>query len=209
MRSTNHLLYPQLVPYVDTPEVAKWCQEISMHYPFEFILAKERMSKLGDYKYAKSLKNERHQITVNHNLNPHQFLITFLHELAHRIVVAKYSRRVKPHGEEWKGVFSSLLNSAITQDFFPQDIKKEIVQHTESPKASVISDELLYFALKKYDKKTAHLTLRDIGIGQRFIFKKRAFKKLEKKRTRAICESLQDKKHYYISLHAEVVAMSS
>ena len=40
----------------------------------------ERKTRHGDYR---QLPNNRHQITVNSNLNPYRFLITLIHEIAH------------------------------------------------------------------------------------------------------------------------------
>ena len=66
----------------------------------QFILSKPRKTKLGDYR---SIPNKNlFIITVNNDLNPVQFLVTALHEIAHHVTWIKYIRFVKPHGKEWK-----------------------------------------------------------------------------------------------------------
>jgi SprT protein len=40
-----------------------------------------RSSKLGDYRPPQ--RGLPHRISVNHNLNQHEFLITLIHEMAH------------------------------------------------------------------------------------------------------------------------------
>ena len=42
---------------------------------------KERKTRLGDHR---KLPNNKHQITINSNLNEYRFLITLIHEIAAR-----------------------------------------------------------------------------------------------------------------------------
>ncbi|MBQ0787816.1 MAG: SprT-like domain-containing protein, partial [Oceanihabitans sp.] len=63
---------------------------------------KERKTRHGDYR---KLPNNKHQITINANLNSYRFLITLIHEIAHLEAFTKYGRFIKPHGKEWKQTF--------------------------------------------------------------------------------------------------------
>ena len=51
-------------------------------YKIHLTITKERNSILGDYRHAINQKN--HRISVNGNLNKYAFLVTLLHEIAHR-----------------------------------------------------------------------------------------------------------------------------
>ena len=61
-------------------------------------------------------------------------------------------------------------------------------------------------ALNVYDNRSINdLTcLEELAIGQSFLFKKRKFLKLEKRRTRALCLELETQKKYTVPLIAEV-----
>ena len=60
-------------------------------------IVNQRQTKHGDFR---RLSSGQYQITINNNLNPHQFLLTLIHEIAHHVTFQKYGR-VKPHGKEW------------------------------------------------------------------------------------------------------------
>jgi len=51
--------------------------------------------------------------------------------------------------------------------------------------------------------------LKNVQIGQAFIFNEKPFIKLEKKRTRSICQQVDTKKKYLISEVAEVKLVTS
>ena len=89
------------------PSVAEYCFQLWQDHPFDFIVSKTRDSKLGDYRFS---PQKGHQITVNHNLNPYSFLVTYLHEVAHLLTYQTYKNKVLPHGNEWKKAFHDVLN---------------------------------------------------------------------------------------------------
>ena len=66
----------------------------------------ERKTRHGDYK---RLPNNKHQITINSNLNKYRFLVTLIHEVAHFETYKEYGRTIKPHGVEWKRTFQYLM----------------------------------------------------------------------------------------------------
>ena len=116
-------------------------------YPTHLIITRERITKQGDFKI---LRNGQSQITVNHNLNPYNFLLTLVHEIAHLVVHRTY-KRVKPHGQEWKNTFRSLMLPFINNAVFPNDLLPYLAQYFINPKAATGSDIQLSIALKKYD----------------------------------------------------------
>ena len=56
----------------------RYCSELWLHHKFRFIVKKKRVTKLGDYSYDRLLN--RHTITINGDLNPYAFLITYLQD---------------------------------------------------------------------------------------------------------------------------------
>ena len=49
---------------------------------FTLKIVNQRQTKHGDFR---KLPNGRFQITINNNLNPYQFLLTLIHEIAHLV----------------------------------------------------------------------------------------------------------------------------
>ena len=81
-------------------------------------IVSERQTKHGDFR---RLPNGHMQITVNNNLNPYQFLLTLIHEIAHHVTYQKFGR-VQPHGKEWKTVFQHLMLPFLQPEIYPKNI---------------------------------------------------------------------------------------
>src|ERR1039458_2828799 len=112
-----------------------------------------RKSKFGDYRPLRNKKHD-HQITINNDLNPYAFLVTLIHEIAHMYVYTRYKNRVKPHGPEWKNIYSEILEPFIDTDYLPNDVFESLLEHINSPTASSCSDHDLFQALKKYNPES-------------------------------------------------------
>ncbi len=165
-------------------------------------ISRNRKTKLGDYRSPQ--QNGVHKISVNHDLNPYSFLITFTHELAHLIVWEKYKNRAKPHGKEWKKEFKSLLKNFTGKNIFPEDVELALAQHFVKTPASSSSDTHLSTVLMKYDKNPK-LLLKDLPDGSVFtIHNGKSFRKIEKLRKRYRCECLDDKRMYFVNPLAPV-----
>ncbi|MFK7901086.1 MAG: SprT-like domain-containing protein [Cyclobacteriaceae bacterium] len=194
--NSKESVYTVLDSFLSSEEMSVWCTDLWNEYPFLFILTKDRKSKLGDYRFDR--RKKKHTITLNKTLSPHQFLITYLHEVAHRITQEIHKGRVAPHGKEWKGIFSSLLLKSVTFDYFPEDLVLIIKKHALNPKASCSADQALSLALKeKVDNN--QLLLADIQEGNDFIFRNKIYTKLKKRRTRSLCLDKASKRQYLIS----------
>lgn len=89
-----------------TRAAVSYCYDLWERYQFDFVAAKPRRTRLGDFR---AQLGYRERITVNVNLNPYNFLITYLHEVAHLEVYRKYKRRQPPHGKAWKIIFLDYL----------------------------------------------------------------------------------------------------
>ncbi|KYG79088.1 hypothetical protein MB14_17415 [Roseivirga ehrenbergii] len=185
------------------PEAAiEYCIKLWELYPFQFKVNRKRLSKLGDYRYDP--RAQSHTVTVNTDLNPYQFLITYIHEVAHRVVHKPRSRQL-PHGLQWKSKFQELILPMLNPSVFPDDVLRVLAKHMKNPKASTAADPKLVKVLAQYDVHTASQPiLESVVIGEEFFLRKRKFRKLEVKRTRALCLDLANNRRYLISQIAEI-----
>jgi hypothetical protein len=175
-----------------------------LQYNFNLKITPGRLTKLGDYRAA--TKTQRHQITVNHDLNPYSFLVTLVHEIAHLTNFEKHRNRVKPHGAEWKHEFRQLMIPFTNLDIFPIDVLEALEQYLMDPSASSCTDNNLLKALKKYDKPNSLVFVEDIEMNT--VFKTvngRYFIKGEKQRTRYLCKELKTNRQYLFASTAEVM----
>jgi SprT protein len=183
------------------------CVDWIVHLNIHLRITKSRASKYGDYRPHP--ERNGHIITVNHDLNPYSFLLTFIHEVAHLNCHKKYSRRAMPHGREWKHEFSTLLKFFLTKDIFPSDVHHAIRHYMHDPAASSCTDEHLSRALKKYNNGPGILHLEELPNGAVFRLqsdmRKLLLKKGERMRKNFRCYSLDTKKEYWVSPLAEVV----
>lgn len=187
------------VPNYGISIIDKWVHALSVH----FKVVPARKTKLGDCRYAINAKTQT-VITLNDNLQPIQFLVTALHELAHSKTFREQGHRVSPHGKEWQNNFKILLAECI--EVCPNPEHKSILQSVHRrPAATSGGNELLQSATKT---EGAHF-LKDLNANDIFEFRKRTFKKIKTLRTQVICEDLNNKRHYKIHGLAEVIPQSS
>ena len=176
--------------------------------PFRFVISKARNTKLGDFRFHK--KESAAVITVNENLAPENFLITYVHEVAHHWVYDQYQHRVQAHGIEWKKQFQELMMPFLSEDIFSAAVLKELKRHMRNPKASSQSDLKLCQALRKQEKGYEALPqLSDLSVGDTFKLENRIFQVLEFRRTRVRCQEIASKKNYLVHKLAEVEAIEA
>ncbi|MEQ9465813.1 MAG: SprT-like domain-containing protein [Ekhidna sp.] len=187
--------------FVPSPAVS-YCNKLYEQLGFEFKIKKARQTKLGDYRFHP--QSGRHTITINNDLNPYAFLVTYLHEVAHLVAFKQYGRRIQPHGKEWKQCFQQVSQPMLIAEIFDLRVLAALKKYFQNPKASSCSDPILYQLLKQFDDPSDKILLKDIPVGQPFEFNKKTFVKLEKKRTRSLCQEVQTKRKYMISDLAEV-----
>lgn len=206
MESLKRKFYDVLQKHLPANAI-DYCFDLWMKHRFRLKVVNNRRSKLGDYRYDPA--SDIHVITINHNLNPYNFLITYIHEAAHMAANKEYGRKKKPHGKEWKSVYRKLMQPMLTEAVFPADILKPLVKHMQNPPASSCSDEDLYKALRQYDNETNLEMLDNILPGEEFIFHKRLFKKEIVKRTRVLCCEVVTGRKYLIPKLAMVLKAGS
>ncbi len=184
-----------LVRYI--PQLAvEYCAELVIFHKINLHVEKERKSKYGDYSPHNGKGN---RISINHNLSKFDFLITFIHELAHHTTFVKYGNKHDPHGEEWKNEFQKNMFPFFEHEsLFPSDLKTAIAKHMRNPKYTHSADVKLLQVLKKYDEKKLNtIVLADLSNGTLFRMKgfDEVLKKIEKLRTYILCETLSNKKY--------------
>jgi len=172
-------------------------------YKFLFLIKRPRQRKLGDFKV--DLKTNQLTITINNNLHPYQFHLTFLHELAHLITHINYGLKVKPHGNEWKTEYKKLITESIEKNIFKGEIV-DILKKCYLQKTGFSSNCSKFDLFVKNLENLFWLSVEDIPVNTVFMLKtnNRQFKKLKKRRTRYICEEVQTKRQYLVSKDAEV-----
>jgi SprT protein len=174
-----------------------YCFQLWQETPFQLKITRTRQTKVGDFTSKRSIAHPR--ITLNHDLNPFLFLLTYVHEVAHLRVHLRFGNRVDPHGEEWKAAFKVLQQPMLRPDVFPADILDELSRHMVNPKASSFADTDLTKVLRRYDKDAGqYATLSDIPEGSIFRFQGRFFKKGKIRRTRVLCHEVKTKRHYLV-----------
>lgn len=178
------------------PASLDYCINLWQQNPFLFHLNKKRLSKSGDFT---SRQGEVPRITVNKDLHAFEFLITYVHEVAHHRVHQKHGFRAEAHGEEWKDTFRSLLSPLLVEGIFPGKVLLRLQEHMVNPKASTYSDSELTKLLRSYHPLAAKVTLlSELPEGSLFDLHGRWFKKGKLKRTRVLCLEVKSKRQFLV-----------
>lgn len=190
------------------PPAISYCLQLWQKQPFNFQITSSRKTKLGDFRYRRDRSIQT--ITLNGDLNPYQFLLTYTHEVAHLYAFIKFGVSIPPHGKEWKSTFQQLLYPILNERVFPLDLLVPLRQHMNNPKASTAGDLFLMKELSKYDNveplnKTTFLS--DLKPGSRFMLSGREFEKGETKRTRVICLEVKTGKKFLVAQMAKIQAV--
>lgn len=182
----------------------QYCAELIMYYKMHLHIEVERKGRYGDYTPH---SGKGYRISVNHNLSKFEFLITFIHELAHHTTHLKHGARHDAHGIEWKAEFKRVMRPFFELDIFPYDLRAILARHMQNPKYSQSADLKLLEVLKKYDLRKSHIvTLSQLPDGALFKMKndKNILRRLNKLRTYIACESEDGKWKYRVHAMAEV-----
>ena len=170
-------------------------------------ISRSRRTKLGDYRPP--VRHPNHRISINYDLNPYAFLITFIHEYAHLLVFEQYGTKALPHGKEWKAEYRKLMVEFFRLDVFPPELQTLLEDSIRNAKASTFSELELTRLLKKYDKPgvNGHTHLEDLPADTVFVIQNgKRFVKGEKLRKRYKCRNLQNNRFYLFHPLTPVIA---
>lgn len=163
---------------------------------------KERKTRHGDYK---RLPNNKHQITINSNLNKYRFLITLIHEIAHFEAYKEHGRAIKPHGIEWKLTFQHLMLHFLNPNVFPDSLLPLLANHFKNPRASSDTDVNLAIALKQFDEPNGKTYIFEVPFGNTFkLYNGKVFKMGNRRVKRYECVEVNTGKMYLFNPNAEV-----
>lgn len=173
-------------------------------YTFLFRITSPRKSRLGSFKGNRL--GARQLIQVNADLGPYTFLLVFLHELAHLVVMKQYGRKAKPHGSEWKITYRRLVQPFLEQQVFPAGLVTELQRYFVKTPATFHRDARLINVLASLEGGAAIVTVGDVPINSTFtLMSGRQFVKLEKLRTRYKCYCPKTHKYYLVPRSAQVM----
>jgi hypothetical protein len=160
-------------------------------------IAKPRKSILGDYRPP--APDGQHRISVNRDLNPYAFTITFFHEIAHLTNWNAHKSRVDPHGAEWKQEFRKVMKPVSTAGILPSDVQTALDRYMNLPKASTCSDPNLFRALRRYDSETERSLVEELPLGCLFRLQNgMVLRKGAQRRTRFLCTEHLSGKQYLV-----------
>ncbi|SDM60917.1 hypothetical protein [Siphonobacter aquaeclarae] len=184
-------------------EAVLYCLRLWEEHPFHFTVTRPRRTKFGDYRF---LPPHTHRISVNGDLNPCAFLITYLHEIAHHRVCLRFGPGTEPHGRHWKKQFRDLLLPVLSGSIFPSSVLEPLSDYARSPRAATASHPALYQALRSLDVRTdGSLRLAELPENRSFRIGNRIFVKNEKRRTRYLCTDRASGRKYTVPAEAMVV----
>jgi SprT protein len=183
-------------------KVAEYCFQLWIDYPFDFVISKARDTKLGDFRFT---PDKGYQITVNHNLNPYAFLVTYLHEVAHLVSYEKHKNKVPPHGKEWKNTFLELFEPILDDELLPAELVKVLRAYLINPAATSTGYLPLATILLTYDAEPiSGVRLAELAEGSIFHLKNLILIKGKLRRTRYICRDTKSGKDYLVVKNAYV-----
>ena len=192
------MILKESLPFSSIGFIRQWFEASGVR----FRLTRTRSSKLGDYRPPG--KGLPARISVNSELNPYEFLITLVHEMAHHEVWKEWNnvlffrkRKSPPHGSLWKNHYQDLMRPLLNPSVFPHDVLVLLEEYFRDPRASSKTDLELVRVLKKYDRPDGHEFLESLPAGMVFILPDgRRFRKQEKLRKRYRCLNLENNRVY-------------
>ncbi|MBI1768556.1 MAG: transcription elongation protein SprT [Bacteroidetes bacterium] len=190
-----------LVKHVPTNAVG-FCVSLWQEYPFNFKLRKARQSKVGDFTCK---TGHVPQITVNRDLHPFLFLMTYVHEVAHLRVHQLHGFKAEAHGDEWKSVFQNLMQPLLNSEIFTEPLLSGLKKHMASPKASSFADsELTHLFRSVDDREKESVLLSHIPEGSVFHLHGKWFRKGKLRRTRVLCKEVNTRRQYLVPVDAVI-----
>jgi SprT protein len=166
-----------------------------------------RSSKLGDFRVG--VPGKAPVISINADLNKYTFFVVFVHEYAHFIVWKQYGHRAKPHGKEWKTIYTGLMTPYLTPDIFPAELLFALKRYFADPRAASGTDLKLTRLLNSFDAPGQSVTIEEIDVNAIFALPDgRKFRKIERLRKRYKCICLTNNRIYLFHPLAEIIPLA-
>ena len=176
-------------------------QSLVEQHKINLKIVNQRQTKHGDFR---QLAGGEFQITINNTLNPFQFLLTLIHEIAHHVTFEKYGK-IQPHGKEWKQQFQHLMLPFLHPTIFPNHMLTPLAHYLKNPKASTDSDVKLSLALRGNKAEHGKNFVFELPENCTFVFKNKMYKKGKKRKTRIECLQLSTNRMYLFNQNTEVI----
>lgn len=176
-----------LLPYLPISS-HDYCKDLLAKNPIRCYLSQARTSKWGDFRFKGPI------ITINKNLPPSLFLLTFLHELAHFHAYLSFGRKISPHGKEWKTTFQHLVHPMTTIGAF-DELNSVVQEHMKRPKATIGADAALHSAALRAMGMTGK-NVSQLSPGDKFMFRNGEYQVEMTLRKRIRCIQLSSGKRF-------------
>ena len=178
-------------------QVVDYAAHYMLEHRIHLRIAKPRKSIRGNYMPPS--ENGQHRISVNRDLNPYAFTITFFHEIAHLTNWNTHQWRVMAHGPEWRQEFRKVMTPVSQARILPEDVQNALDNYLRKPKASACSDPNLIRTLRRYDGQSGQKLVEDVPPGKLIRLENGlVLRKGERRRTRFLCVEYLSKKVYLV-----------
>ena len=163
-------------------------------------LSPSRKTKWGHFKALRNGTGTP-EISINRDLSPPAFLLTFIHEWAHFLI---WKSRIKclPHGLEWKVCYRDAMQPLLNTSVFEPNLLEVTKRFLNNPTANITASPELYALLR--DGSESEITVDQIQIGSQFLFRGKIYVRAEKRRTRIRCVLVENKKSYLFRYNTPV-----
>jgi hypothetical protein len=199
------------------PMAVAYARQLWQQHPFRLRVVLPRRTRFGDFK---ATPDGDLQITVNADLAPPAFLLTYIHEVAHRLVYHKYTsekalyvagqrvlRPARPHGPVWQQTFQQLMAPLLTEANFSAEVLPLLRHYMNTPAATLSRHPDLARLLRpgSAPARPDATTVGQLAEGQTFGLGKKTFVRGKLRRSRIVCTETATGRQYAILPDAAVV----
>jgi hypothetical protein len=188
------------------PEVLTFVFHLFAQENFSFKIVPPRETKKGDYRPPTSHR-QLPLITVNGNLPKYEFLVVYLHEVAHYLAYKEHKKRLAPHGKEWKAQYRQLFQKLLSAVTLPDEVRNAFEIHLKHIKSSSALDATLNELFYK-DKNSNEVSVNELDPNDLFLYQKKVFRFDCMVRTRARCTMIRNNRSYVVAGHAKVIKIN-
>ncbi|MDR1112363.1 MAG: hypothetical protein LBL18_01180 [Bacteroidales bacterium] len=215
----------QILPYAVMSKIteAEFVAQIGRYFPpealsfsfslfdkenFRIKITPHRRSKKGDFRLS-AFPHSPPLITINSTLSPYEFLVVYLHEVAHYMAYKWHPKRIAPHGKEWKAQYRQLFHELLSTVTLPSEVKIAFETHLQHVKSSSASDGALNNLF--YKDSVIHpdeFMVKELQPNDLFLCQKKVFRFERLVRTRVRCIMIRNNKPYLVPGHVKVLKIN-